>query len=105
LGVGLLTLVRRVDDTRFDDRVQSAFDQAPDIERWARRYLGENHAPHGSWTRSAEATLHTSAVGIALACVADPDPYLLAALEGAIEAGERRMLAPQLTEGRTLVAS
>lgn len=105
LGVGLLALGQRVDDPWFAERVRGAFDQAPDAERWARTYLGQTRPPHGSWIRSAEATLHTSAVGIALACVPDSDPYLLAALEGAIEAGERRMLSPQLTEERALVSS
>lgn len=105
LGVGLLSLVQRVDDPRFDDRVRDAFDQAPDIERWARQYLGQARTPRGSWTRSAEATIHTSAVGIALACVSDADAYLFTALEAAIEAGERRMLNTTVTEERALVAS
>ena len=69
LGVGILLLLTagasRADAAR-------AFDLAPDTERWARTYL-EQHPRHSFTARSCEAIVHTSVVGIALACVEDAD--------------------------------
>lgn len=103
LAVGLVSLLRRVDDPQLADTARAAFDSAPDAERWAHRYLAESRPPHGSWLRAAEATLHTSAVGIALACVEDPDAHLRAALIAVIEAGERRCAPAPISRETALI--
>ncbi|MDO7882343.1 hypothetical protein [Antiquaquibacter soli] len=103
LAVGLLSLARRSADPRISDLTRSAFDSAPDAERWAVRYLDRSRAPHGSWARATEAIVHTAAVGIALACIDDPDAVLRSALVAAIEAAERRMPAPRLTREAQLI--
>ncbi len=88
LGVGLLALLRRVDTAPMRTIARAAFDSAPDTERWARRYLEEAVAPRGDWRRAADAMTHTAAVGVALACIDDPDPILRRMLVRAIDAGE-----------------
>ncbi len=81
LGVGILLLVSAGALQADADR---AFSAAPDTERWARAYLA--HTPHHTYTsRSCEAIVHTSAVGIALACVDDADARLCALLETVID--------------------
>lgn len=59
------------------------FERAPDTERWAREQLASTRW-HGYSERTAEAIVHTSAVGIALACVTDSDDRLRDLLEEVI---------------------
>jgi len=81
LGVGILMLLTagasRADAAR-------AFAHAPDTERWARNYL-EQHPRHAFTARSCEAIVHTSVVGIALACVEDSDRRLRALLADVLD--------------------
>lgn len=105
LAVGLVSLVRRTADPRLAERAAEAFRGAPDTEQWAIRYLEKTKAPQGSWARAAESMVHTATVGIALACVDDPDQYLRRALVAAIEAGERRMPAAPRTQEAVVFAS
>ena len=103
LGVGLLALVRRVDTAPLRAIAREAFDSAPDTERWARQYVEEAPPVRGDWRRAADAMTHTAAVGVALACIDDPDPILRAMLVRAIDAGEAvRDATP--TRRRVLVA-
>jgi hypothetical protein len=53
----------------------------------------------------AEAIVHTSVVGIALACIPDPDARLRDLLVAAIESAERGQTAATPARERTLVAS
>ena len=103
LGVGLLALLRRVDTAPLRTIAQAAFDSAPDTERWARRYLDEAVEPRGDWRRAADAMTHTAAVGVALACIDDPDPILRRMLVRAIDAGEAYVDAAPIRR-RVLVA-
>ena len=89
LAAGLISLVRRAEDSHLAQMAEESLAQVPDIQRWAQRYLREMHSARGSWTHAAEAIVHTSTVGIALACVADPEARLKNLLVAAIEAGER----------------
>jgi hypothetical protein len=73
------------------DLAAEAFAGAPDTERWARHQLAIGRW-HGFSERTAEAIVHTSAVGIALACVTDADERLRTLLERVIEDAEQ--LAP-----------
>ncbi|MGX5680073.1 hypothetical protein [Schumannella luteola] len=104
LAVGLICLLRRTGNPRVAALARTAFDSAPDTERWANRYLESARAPQGSWRRATEAMIHTAAVGIALACIPDPDSLLRGALVDAIDAGERRMPAPRPTREAQLIA-
>jgi hypothetical protein len=61
----------------------AAFEAAPDTERWARHQLATARW-HGYSERTAEAIVHTSAVGIALACIGNADERLATLLETAI---------------------
>ncbi len=105
LGAGLLSLVTRVGDARLTDLAAAAFAETPDAERWARQYLREAAVPRGSWERVAEAMVHTSVVGIALACIPDPDARLRDLLVAAIESAERGQDATTPARERALVAS
>ena len=81
LGVGILMLVEAGASQADAER---AFALAPDTERWARNYLAGNPR-HAFTARSCEAIVHTSVVGIALACVDDADVRLRSLLETVID--------------------
>jgi hypothetical protein len=82
LGVGILLLVAAGAPRADADR---AFALAPDTEQWAKRFLVQ-HPRHIYTARSCEAIVHTSVVGIALACVDDADARLRALLQDVLEA-------------------
>ena len=88
LGAGILMLVS-AGASRTD--ADHAFSFAPDTETWARRYLA-NTPRHSFTSRTCDAIVHTSVVGIALACVDDADARLRALLEAVLEE-----VAPQVT--------
>ncbi|HWR84586.1 MAG TPA: hypothetical protein VN200_01190 [Rhodoglobus sp.] len=85
LATGLLALGA---DT---DAVRDAFATTPDSERWARAYLARTPARPRNTERAAYAMVHTAVVGIALACVDDPDARLRALLADAIADVERML--------------
>ena len=103
LAAGLMSLVRRAGDERLEAMAAASLAQVPDTQRWAQRYLAEVYSARGSWTHAAEAIVHTSTVGIALACVDDPELHLRQLLVAAIDAGER-MLAPTVTTPNRVLA-
>lgn len=105
LAAGVISLVRRAGDDRLASIADDALAQVPDIERWAKRYLTEVFSARGPWKHAAEAIVHTSTVGIALACVEDPETRLRALLVAAIEAGERTLARAAAPPGRVLVDS
>ena len=93
LAVAVLAGERALDE--LDGRVpgelsepsREALAQVPDAERWARRFtrdLGSGTAPQGVRRHAAPATVRTAVVGIAEACIPDPDPLLHDLLAGAI---------------------
>lgn len=97
LAVGLIALASRTDDAVVTLLVAEALESAPHAERWARRFLGRGRVV-GNPGAATDAVIRTSVIGIALACVADPDAHLRTLLGEAIEASERRLspaLAPQ----------
>lgn len=84
LAVGVLLTVQAGGDAKL---AAEAFAAAPDTERWAREQL-VNEKWHGYSERTAEAIVHTSAVGIALACVTDANERLRDLLERVIDDAE-----------------
>jgi hypothetical protein len=84
LAVGLLTVLMSSGSPRFAGIAEDALAQAPDSERWARGYLATARIPRGPIERAALAIVHTSAVGIAFACVSDANDRLFELLQGTI---------------------
>ncbi|MBC7591829.1 MAG: hypothetical protein H7226_12430 [Salinibacterium sp.] len=84
LAVGMLNIVDATGLIELHAVAVEAFDSAPDTERWARRHLTSVMSREFS-TRTAIAMVHTSAVGIALACVPDADARLEALLASTID--------------------
>jgi len=84
-------------DSNPGEATRNAFAQAPDIERWARTYLGSTRITPRATARTQEAIVHTATTGIALACVDDTDARLFALLRDTIEAAEAA-LRPTVTE-------
>lgn len=83
LAVALLSF-----DPELGPASRAAFDQSPDLERWARGFLSTTrYAPRAS-RRTAESIVHTAVTGIATACIEDADERLLALLTAAIEEAE-----------------
>ncbi|MDH6181272.1 hypothetical protein M2152_001454 [Microbacteriaceae bacterium SG_E_30_P1] len=103
LGAGLLSLASRTGDATIHELAIEAILQVPDVERWAHSYLDRVQPSLRGWQRSAEAIVHTSTVGIALACVTSPDAHLRAALERSIVAAERAMRSSTKAPDRVLV--
>ena len=92
LAVALLSF-----DPELGPQSRAAFAQAPDLERWARGYLGSTRIAPRATARTQEAIVHTAVMGIALACISDADARLFALLRESIEAGEAA-LRPGVSE-------
>ena len=88
LGVGLLTVLATVDSPRLRKFAADAFTQAPDARDWAETYLATAAAAQRDADRARAPIVHTSVVGIALACVPDADDRLRHLLEDAIQDAE-----------------
>lgn len=92
LAVGMLALQKRFDSPALRALARPALDETPDAERWAQVYLRNGALPARDFgRRSAEAIVHTSVVGIALACIEHPDARLRALLEAAIVDAEQML--------------
>jgi hypothetical protein len=66
--------------------------EVPDAERWARKRLAEwSVRPNELVRNGCEAIVRTAVVGIAQACIADPDDRLIQLLAQAIEDAERHL--------------
>lgn len=102
LAAGMLAQLRRESSPELWAIAENAFAQAPDAERWAQKYLGSTVASARHVDRAMEAIVHTSAIGIALACISEDEPdadaRLATLLEEVIEASEAMLAAP--TEAR-----
>lgn len=92
LAAGLLLSQRRLSaldgaaDPAISTLVGQAFAGAPEAERWARLYL-QTHSGYSTRTtarHSGEAIVATAVMGIAFACVSDPDARLRSLLTAAI---------------------
>lgn len=90
LAVGLIVLADRSDDPVITRIVAEALASAPASERWAQRFLARGRVA-GRADAAGEAIIRTSVIGIALACVEDPDARLRQLLAEAVEACERRL--------------
>lgn len=67
------------------DSSRQALAEVPDAERWARDFArGARISPRGFRRHAAPNTVAQSVVGIAHACIPDPDPILRDLLAGAI---------------------
>jgi hypothetical protein len=93
LAVGILNCERHLEGLDGElpaglaARIRSAFDAAPETERWAREFI----ASMGAWSRTkftdrtAETIIRVSVQGIAEACTPNPDDRLFELLSGVIE--------------------
>ena len=90
LAVGMLNIVDATGSIELHLVTVTAFESAPDTERWARSHLTSAMSREFS-TRLATAMVHTAAVGIALACVPDADDRLEALLASTIDRAEALM--------------
>lgn len=88
LAAGLLTLLAAAGTPELERIAREAFDEAPDTERWAHKYLEGARLPRRVGERAAEAIVHTSVVGIALACIPDADDRLRELLHDVIDDAE-----------------
>ena len=88
LAAGLLTVLDTVESPRLRALAADAFAQAPDSQRWAERYVATTSIPRRPGGRAGVAMIHTSVVGIALACVPDADDRLLRLLETTLQDSE-----------------
>jgi hypothetical protein len=91
LAVGLVACLSLTDDREVRASIRAALDQAPDCEAWARAFVGlDDILRKGMLTdQGRDAILRLSVVGIAQACVPNPNERLLALLEATIEDCER----------------
>ncbi len=103
IAAGMLNLLAAVDDDRLRALAEQSFSQAPDGERWARRFLEATKSVRRFDAHAAAAITHTAVVGIALACVPDADARLADLLKCAIDDVERELL-PAAEQSRTLVS-
>ncbi len=84
IAAGMLNVLATIDTPALRCIAEDAFDQAPDGERWAQRFLARGSLRIDFGIRAAAAMVNTSTIGIALACVPDPDARLAHLLEQAI---------------------
>lgn len=93
LAVGMLRLLASINTPQLSALAQAAFSAAPDTERWARKYIDGRTMRNASTDRAAAAMIHTSVIGIALACISDADARLTALLAAAIDDTEKLVRA------------
>jgi hypothetical protein len=100
LAVAVLAVERvraRLDDApadRIDERSRAALAEVPHATKWARRYTQEMEtAPEGFRKHGAPTVVRLAVVGIAQACIADPDGMLYELMAGAIDDCTARMPA------------
>jgi len=84
IAAGMLNVLAAIDTPALRRIAEGAFDQAPDGRRWAHRFLDRGGLRIDFGIRAAAAMVNTSTIGIALACVPDPDARLAILLEQAI---------------------
>ncbi|HPG76345.1 MAG TPA: hypothetical protein PLU61_09185, partial [Rhodoglobus sp.] len=84
IAAGMLNVLAAIDTPALRRIAEGAFDQAPDGRRWAHRFLDRGGLRIDFGIRAAAAMVNTSTIGIALACVPDPDARLANLLEQAI---------------------
>jgi hypothetical protein len=93
LAVAVLAGERALDDLDgrpsggLSEPSRAALAQVPDAERWARRFtreLGTGPAARGVRRYAAPVTVRQAVLGIAAACIPDPDALLFELLDGAI---------------------
>ncbi len=90
IAVGVLSVVDTIGPAELRAAARRAVDAVPHARDWARTYLDSTRiGPMRLTAHSAEALVHTSAVGIALACVPDADARLASLLEESIIDVER----------------
>jgi hypothetical protein len=103
LAVGMLNLLATTGTPELRAMAHAAFADAPESERWAKRYFDARAMGNGFGDRAAAAMVHTAVTGIALACIPDADARLTALLTAAIDDLESLVhVTPQ--PARSLVA-
>jgi len=107
IAAGLLIRLQRVSSPELHTLAGAALATTPDAERWARDFLATERVNTGHPHRGAdEAMVHTSVVGIALACYGPDektaDERLVALLSEAIRDSEALSVAPVAVPARPL---
>lgn len=97
----VLARAERMADDHVDRCIKKAFDQAPHAERWAREFVKSYPAQRTqrSIARITESLISIAVLGIAQACVSNPDERLRDVLETAID-DCTRLLRPAPAESR-----
>lgn len=103
LASGMLAMLDERPDEKLATLADSVFEHAPDAKRWARTYLDRVGIRHRNNERAAYAMVHTAVIGIALACIEDPDARLATLLTLAIEDVEAFIGTDQPQEQPALV--
>ncbi len=87
LATGLLCCQQTLTSPDSAALIHQAFEQAPQAERWARRFLTIHPAVdrNRSMPRMTESIIRTAVLGIAEACIPDPDERLRQMLADAID--------------------
>ena len=84
LAAGIISVLPEVSDPIVRSAAVVALAQTPEAESWARAFLARlGTSPHDDRRRN-ESIVHTAAIGIAQACVHDPQERLAVLLESAI---------------------
>ena len=91
IAVGLLGVAERCDDPLVRRLVADALATAPNSQRWSERFLARHGTQQGRPSAALDALVRTSVIGIALACIEDPDARLRDLLGECIDASERRL--------------
>lgn len=82
---------------RAQDDAEDALSQVPDAENWSRAHLADWRARPGDLARhGCGAIVRTAALGIAQACIDDPDTLLVAMLREAITDAEAFLGRPRV---------
>ena len=90
IAVGLLSVLDSIHPAELQTAARRAVEAVPHARDWARDYLDSIRLdPMRLTAHSAEALVHTSTVGIALACIPDADDRLASLLEESIIDVER----------------
>lgn len=101
IAAALLALVEQVPNMQRSPLVAEALEQVPDVARWVARYRDVMQVGTISIEQRASAIIHSSTVGIALACIDDADARLALLLEQAIIDAEQfvdpQVVAPEPT--------
>jgi hypothetical protein len=103
IAAALLALAELAPSVQHSPLMSEALEQVPDAALWAARYRERVQVGDISIERRASAIIHSSTLGIALACISDADARLALLLEQAIIDAEQFVAPPAVVPEPTLV--